>query len=58
MWKRWAIHYYIKMAAGDVRDAMAKLESSIPSAIQAPESLRDTFGTPNLDSAAVPGIVN
>ncbi len=33
--------YYIKTAADDVRDAMAKLESNIP----APKPLRDTFGT-------------
>jgi integrase len=50
--------YYIKTAADDVREAMARLESSIPSAIQAPETLTDTFGTPNLDSAAVPATVN
>jgi integrase len=35
--------YYIKTAADDVRDAMAKLESNIP----APKSVSDTFGTLN-----------
>ena len=50
--------YYIKTAADDVRDAMTRLESSIPSAIQAHETLRDTFGTPNPDSAAVPATIN
>ena len=30
---------------------LAKLESSIPSAIQAPETLTDTFGTANPESA-------
>jgi hypothetical protein len=31
---------------------MAKLEGSIPNAIQATETLRDTLETPNLESAA------
>ncbi len=50
--------YYIKTAADDVRSAMAKLEGSLPSATQTPEMLRDTYGTPNLDSTAVPTAVN
>ena len=35
--------YYIKTAADDVRNAMAKLEQNIPSGIEAPKC----FGTPN-----------
>jgi len=58
--------YYIKTAADDVRNAMSKLEQNIPSATPAPEIarvpapkiLRDTFGTPNLHSTAVPATVN
>lgn len=46
--------YYIKTAADDVRSAMAKLEKNTPSANQTPKILRDTFGTLNLDSTAVP----
>jgi len=50
--------YYIKTAADDVRTAMEKLESNIPSAPENLEILRDTFGTVNLDSRAVPASVN
>lgn len=50
--------YYIKTAAEDVRDAMAKLESNIPSAPEAPKTSQDTFGTPNLESRAIPTSVN
>ena len=46
--------YYIKTAADDVRNAMSKLENSIP----APKSLADTFGTLNEDSRTVPTPVN
>ena|ERR1035438_2733717 len=46
--------YYIKSAAGDVRDAMSKLENNIP----APKPLTDTFGTQNWDSRTVPASVN
>lgn len=35
--------YYIKTAADDVRNAMAKLEDSIPTA--EPKALTDTYGT-------------
>lgn len=50
--------YYIKTAADDVRNAMAKLEENIPSVNPAPEIVRDTYRTPNLDSTAVPATVN
>ena len=45
--------YYIKTAANDVRDALAKLENSIPSVTEAPKTSQDTFGTLNLESRAV-----
>jgi len=48
--------YYIKTAADDVRNAMAKLENSIP--VAKTKTLTDTFGTLNLDSTAVPSTVN
>ena len=50
--------YYIKSAADDVRNAMAKLEQHIPSAIEAPKMLRDTERTLNLESLAVPATLN
>lgn len=50
--------YYIKSAAEDVRSAMAKLESNIPSAPAIAETLQDTFGTLNLDSRPVPPLTN
>ena len=54
--------YYIKTAADDVRNAMTKLEEVIPSTpkptIPEPPTLRDTFGTPSLESVAVPSTVN
>jgi integrase len=58
--------YYIKTAADDVRNAMAKLENVIPNTRSAPqgdaipeaETLRDTYGTLNIDSTAVPSTVN
>jgi integrase len=50
--------YYIKTAADDVRKAMTKLEDNIPSASQSPETARDTYRTPSLDSKAVPTTVN
>ena len=37
---------------------MAKLEGNIPSANPAPEIVRDTYRTPNVDSTAVPATVN
>jgi len=39
--------YYIKTAADDIRNAMAKLENNIPSVPDTPEMLRDTNGTPD-----------
>jgi len=50
--------YYIKTAADDVRNAMAKLENNIPVIPDTPEMLRDTNGTLNIDSRAVPTSVN
>lgn len=49
--------YYIKTAAGDVRNAMAKLEQNIPSPSEAPET-RDTQGTLTPASAQAPASVN
>lgn len=49
--------YYIKTAADDVRNAMAKLEHNIPSEKHS-EMSRDTFGTVNFDSRKVPASVN
>ncbi len=45
--------YYIKTAADDVRNAMAKLERNVPLTV-----LRDTFGTLNHDSCVVPASLN
>ena len=45
--------YYIKTAADDVRNAMERLEKNIPNATRTPEMVRDTFGTRNLEAAAV-----
>ena len=45
--------YYIKTAADDVRNAMAKLEQNV-----LPRNLRDTFGTVNHDSRPVPTSLN
>jgi integrase len=45
--------YYIKTAADDVRNAMAKLEQNVP--LTTPQ---DTFGTLNHDSRVVPASVN
>ena len=50
--------YYIKTAADDVRNAMAKLESNIPAVLESPKTLTDTFGTVNMDSTAAPATVN
>jgi len=58
--------YYIKTAAEDVRKAMTKLETVIPSPPKPPAAnvvadasrLRDTFGTPNLEAVVVPPTVN
>lgn len=50
--------YYIKTAAADVRSAMAKLEDSIPAVSEGTETLRDTFGTVNMDSVVAPATVN
>jgi hypothetical protein len=47
--------YYIKTAAGDVRNAMARLENSIPAA--KPKPLSDTYGTVNLETAASPSAI-
>src|SRR5579863_6783965 len=45
--------YYIKTAADDVRDAMAKLEQNVSL-----KSLQDSFGTLNHNSPVVPASVN
>ena len=37
------VTYYVKTAADDLKRAMAKLENNIP---QAPQIVRDTYGTP------------
>ncbi|HET8824604.1 MAG TPA: tyrosine-type recombinase/integrase, partial [Terriglobales bacterium] len=58
--------YYIKTAADDVRNAMTKLEKTIPctpkspavGVIAAASTLRDTLGTPNLEAIAEPTTVN
>lgn len=55
--------YYIKTAAVDVRNAMAKLEQVVPETTKTPEhqdrsELRDTIGTVNLDSMTVSPTVN
>jgi hypothetical protein len=58
--------YYIKTAADDVRNAMAKLENVIPTTSKVPEvppiseatTVRDTYGTLNLDSTAISSKVN
>jgi integrase len=55
--------YYIKTAAADVRNAMAKLENVIPNTQQISEPREhserpDTFGTTNLDSTVVPSTIN
>lgn len=39
--------YYIKTAAADVREAMKRLENSIPSGFGTQESLTDTYRTLN-----------
>jgi len=41
-----------------VKNAMEKLEQNIPSAVEAPEMLRDTERTLNLDSYVVPATLN
>jgi integrase len=51
--------YYIKTAADDVRNAMAKLESTLPNTSETDaQKLGDTFGTLNTDSRVVPASVN
>ena len=60
--------YYIKTAADDVRNAMTKLENVIPNVPQKAveekpltpkaSTLRDTYGTLNLNSTTVPSTVN
>jgi hypothetical protein len=50
--------YYIKSAAGDVRNAMATLEQHIPSGIEAPNMLRDTERTLNLEPPVAPATLN
>jgi hypothetical protein len=45
--------YYIKTAAEDVRSAMAKLESSIPSNIQHPMADRNTARPMDADAKQV-----
>jgi integrase len=47
--------YYIKTAAADVRNAMAKLESSIPAA--EPKTLSDTSGTVNFEKTAPHSVI-
>lgn len=61
--------YYIKTAANDVRNALAKLESSIPAqkaeiaqrsdTVSEPQqTVRDTLGHLTFDSTASPATVN
>jgi len=50
--------YYIKTAADDVRNAMAKLESSIPSVEETPKTQWDTNRTPNPEPTEAPASVN
>ncbi len=50
--------YYIKSAAGDVRNAMATLEQHIPSGIEAPNMLRDSERTLNLEPLVAPATLN
>jgi hypothetical protein len=50
--------YYIKTAADDVRNAMAKLENTIPSASETPQVNRDTLETLGTGSHGVPGSIN
>ncbi len=45
--------YYIKTAADDVRNAMAKLEQNVSL-----KSLQDSLGTPNHETRIVPASVN
>ena len=51
--------YYIKTAAEDVQNAMARLENMIPSASKSDtENVQDSFGTLNTDSPAEPASIN
>jgi hypothetical protein len=50
--------YYIKTAADDVRNAMAKLENVIPAVNEVPAIVRDTFATRDPDARAVPTSIN
>jgi integrase len=50
--------YYIKTAVDDVRNAMAKLESSIPSVEETPKAHWDTNRTLNPETAESLGSVN
>ena len=47
--------YYIKTAADDVRNAMTKLENSIPTG--EPRTQSDTYGTLSLDTAESGSII-
>ncbi len=49
-------NYYIKTAADDVRDAMAKLEGMMPESHRS--ETRDTFGTPTPIPSALPESIN
>ena len=49
--------YYIKSAADDVKNAMAKLESNIPSATKRPKCFGTLIGH-QIPIRAVPGTVN
>ncbi len=49
-------NYYIKTAADDVRDAMAKLEGMMPESHRS--EAPDTFGTPTPIPNALPESIN
>jgi hypothetical protein len=49
-------NYYIKTAADDVRNAMAKLEKTVIE--NAGSEFRDTFGTPEPILSALPESIN
>jgi hypothetical protein len=50
--------YYIKTAADDVRSAMAKLESMIPTVEEPPKAQWDTNRTLKSETAEAPASVN
>lgn len=50
--------YYVKTVAGDIREAMSKLENNIPRASKTPETLWDTNRTLEADPAEAPASLN